>query len=74
MRPLATTAPSTANAITTDVEKAQTLLNSLSDPDIAINLEQVMDELLEEGIDKFVKPYDSLLQSLESRMEQLTPA
>lgn len=62
------------NAITTDVEKAQTLLNSLSDPDIAINLEQVMDELLEEGIDKFVKPYDSLLQSLESRMEQLTPA
>jgi transaldolase len=62
------------NAVTTDVEEAQTLLNSLSDPDININLEQVMDELLEEGIQKFVKPYDSLLQSLESRMEQLTPA
>jgi transaldolase len=62
------------NAVTTDVEEAQTLLHSLSDPDININLEQVMDELLEEGIQKFVKPYDSLLQSLESRMEQLTPA
>jgi transaldolase len=62
------------NAVTTDVEEAQTLLHSLSDPDININLEQVMDDLLEEGIQKFVKPYDSLLQSLESRMEQLTPA
>jgi transaldolase len=62
------------NAVTTDVDEARTLMDSLSDPDIAINLDEVMDELLEEGIQKFIKPYDSLLQSLESRMEQLTPA
>lgn len=62
------------NAVTTDVEAAKTLLNSLSDPDIAIDLEAVMDELLQEGIEKFNQPYDSLLQSLESRMEQLTLA
>jgi len=62
------------NAVTTDVEQAQTLLNSLSDSDINIDLDAVMDELLEEGIQKFVQPYDSLLQSLESRMKQLTTA
>ena len=62
------------NAVTTDVEEARTLLDSLSDSDIAIDLEEVMDELLEEGIQKFIQPYDSLLLSLKSRMEQLTPA
>jgi len=62
------------NAVTSDVESAYKLINSLSDDDIRINLDAVMDELLEEGIQKFVQPYDSLLQSLESRMKQLTPA
>lgn len=61
-------------AVTTDVEAAHTLLTSLADPDIAIDLETVMDELLAEGIDKFIQPYDALLQSLEARMEQLSPA
>jgi transaldolase len=62
------------NAVTNDVESAHKLINSLSDDDIRINLDAVMDELLEEGIQKFVQPYDSLLKSLESRMEQLAPA
>lgn len=62
------------NAITTRVDAAHTLLHSLADADIAINLDQVMAELLEEGIQKFVQPYDSLLKSLESRMKQLAPA
>ena len=61
------------NAVTTDAEEARTLIDSLSDADIAIDLEAVMDELLEEGIQKFIQPYDSLLQSLKSRMEQLAP-
>lgn len=60
------------NAVRTDREEAQTLLDSLSDPDINIDLDRVMDELLAEGIEKFVQPYDSLLQSLESRMKELT--
>ena len=62
------------DAVTTNVEAARTLLNSLSESDVQIDLDGIMEELLEEGIQKFVQPYDSLLQSLESRMEQLTPA
>jgi len=62
------------NAVTTDVEIASNLLNSLSAEDIQINLDEVMDELLEEGIDKFVRPYDSLLESLESQMQQVATA
>lgn len=62
------------NAVTTNAEAAENLMNSLSDADIQIDIDQIMDELLDEGIEKFVKPYDSLLQSLESRMEELTPA
>ena len=30
-----------------------------------------MDALLEEGIDKFIKPFESLMSSLESKVEQL---
>lgn len=62
------------NAVNSDVASAHKLINSLSDDDIRINLDAVMDELLEEGIQKFVQPYDSLLKSLESRMKQLAPA
>jgi transaldolase len=64
----------TCDAILTGAEEAKTLLNSLSDSDIQINLDGVMDELLEEGIQKFVKPYDALLESLESKVKQLIVA
>lgn len=57
-----------------EVDLARQQIESLADPAIDINLNQVMDELLEEGIDKFVKPYDALLQSIQEKMEQLTPA
>jgi transaldolase len=30
-----------------------------------------MAELLDEGIDKFVKPYESLLSSLDNKVKQL---
>jgi transaldolase len=62
------------NAVITDLDEAHTLLESLADEDIDIDLDSVMNELLEEGIQKFVQPYDSLLQSLESQMKQLTTA
>jgi len=32
-----------------------------------------MAELLNEGIDKFIKPYESLMQSLENKVQQLAP-
>ncbi|MFW6358990.1 MAG: transaldolase [Chroococcales cyanobacterium] len=62
---------SPANRIESDVDQAYTLINNLSDPDIAIDLDQVMDELLDEGIDKFIKPFNSLMSSLEEKVKKL---
>ncbi|MGL5804357.1 MAG: transaldolase [Xenococcaceae cyanobacterium] len=59
--------------IESEMEKAYNLMESLKDPDVNIDLEQVMKELLEEGIDKFVQPFDSLMQSLEDKVKQLSP-
>lgn len=57
--------------IETGVEEAYQTINSLNDSDVNINLSEVMDELLEEGIVKFVKPFDSLISSLESKVKLL---
>ncbi len=62
------------NRIETDVDKAYQLIASLKDPDININLDEVMDELIVEGIDKFVQPFDSLMKSLKDKVNQLSPA
>lgn len=60
-----------ASRIDTGVEEAYTLIESLSDPDIDINLAQVMTELLEEGIDKFIQPFNSLMSSLQEKVDRL---
>lgn len=60
------------NRVETDVDKAYHLIESLNDPDINIDLDRVMDELLSEGIDKFVKPFTSLMGSLEEKVKQLS--
>ena len=57
--------------IETKVEEAYKLLENLKDPDIDIDLDQVMAELLDEGIAKFVKPFESLMSSLEDKVKQL---
>ncbi|HEY9649697.1 MAG TPA: transaldolase [Coleofasciculaceae cyanobacterium] len=62
---------SPANRVEADVDKAYNLLESLKDPDIDINLDAVMDELLDDGIDKFVKPFESLIASLEDKVQRL---
>ncbi|ACB50726.1 transaldolase [Crocosphaera subtropica ATCC 51142] len=62
------------NRIETDVDEAYQLFESLKHPDIKINMDEVLDELLEEGIEKFVNPYDSLLESIENQAKQLTPS
>ncbi|BAU63466.1 transaldolase [Stanieria sp. NIES-3757] len=61
------------NQIETNLEEAYHLIESLKDPDLNIDLDHVMSELLEEGIDKFVQPYDSVLESLEEKVKQLSP-
>jgi len=62
-----------ASRIETRVEEAYKLIESLKDPEININLDEVMNELLTEGIDKFVQPFNSLTQSLEEKIGQLSP-
>ncbi|WP_392531702.1 transaldolase [Nostoc sp. C117] len=57
----------------TGVEEAYTLIENLKDPDINIDLDTVMDELLSEGIDKFIQPFQSLMNSLEEKIKVLSP-
>lgn len=61
------------NRVESNLEEAYNLMASLKDPDVDINIDQVMDELLAEGIDKFVKPFTSLLGSLEDKVKRLAP-
>lgn len=61
-----------ASRIETDVDQAYQLINNL--PEIGIDLDQVMAELLEEGIDKFIQPFESLISSLETKVKKLAPA
>lgn len=60
-----------ASRIESDVDSAYKLIESLKDPDINVNLDQVMDDLLSEGIDKFVQPFNSLMKSLEDKVQRL---
>ncbi|MCX7594208.1 MAG: transaldolase [Fischerella sp.] len=62
-----------ASRLETNVEEAYNLMESLKDPDVNIDINAVMDELLVEGIDKFVKPFQSLMNSLENKIKQLSP-
>ena len=62
---------SPANRVETGVEEAYNLMESLKDPDIDINIDEVMHELLEDGIDKFVKPFESLMGSLQEKVQKL---
>ena len=62
-----------ASRVETGVEEAYHLIESLKDPDIDINLDEVMEELLVEAIDKFVQPFQSLMSSLEEKINRLSP-
>jgi transaldolase len=62
-----------ASRVEADVDQAYQLIESLKDPDINIDINQVMDELLVDGIDKFVKPFESLMHSLEDKIKVLSP-
>lgn len=62
-----------APRIESGVSEAHNLINSLQKPEIDIDLDQVMDELLSEGIDKFIQPFDALITSLREKVDQLSP-
>ncbi len=61
------------NRVESKVQEAYNLMESLKDPDINIDINQVMDELLVDGIEKFVQPFQSLMNSLETKVKQLEP-
>ena len=63
-----------ASRIESNIEDAYKVIESLKDADIDIDIDAVMAELLEEGIEKFIKPFDSLMASLESKVKQLATA
>ncbi len=63
-----------ADRLETGLEEAHRLIDSLKDPDININLDEVMAEVLDEGIDKFIQPFQSLMESMEEKVKQLSPA
>ncbi|MGF1589310.1 MAG: transaldolase [Pleurocapsa sp.] len=60
-----------ANRIETDLDAAHQVIEGLKDDAVDIDLDAVMDELLQEGIDKFIKPFESLMSSLETKVKQL---
>ncbi len=60
-----------ANRIESNIEAAQKVIADLQAEEVNIDLDAVMDELLSEGIDKFIKPFESLMSSLESKVQQL---
>jgi transaldolase len=62
---------SPASRIETGIDEAYQLIENLGSPDIDINLNEVMDELLDDGIDKFVKPFESLMSSLDEKVQKL---
>lgn len=65
-----------------DIPNACDILRPVYDPiqgldgyvSLEIDLDQVMADLLDDGIDKFVKPFDSPMDSLVLKIQQLTPA
>jgi transaldolase len=62
-----------ASRVDTGIDEAYQLIDSLKGPDININIDTVMDELLTDGIEKFVKPFESLMNSLEDKIKLLSP-
>ena len=60
-----------ASRIEQNVDQAEITIASLSEVDI--NLAQVMDELLDEGITKFIQPFNALMASLEEKVNRLSP-
>lgn len=62
-----------ADRVESNLDEAYQTIESLKDPDVKIDLDRVMNDLLTEGIDKFVQPFQSLMESLEEKVKKLQP-
>lgn len=57
------------NTVEEDLDRAEQILSDLAD--LGINLDAVTKTLQEEGIDKFVQPFDKLLATIEEKRQAL---
>jgi transaldolase len=57
--------------IEADLDVANAQIAGLNDPEVGIDLDQVMEELLADGIDKFIQPFDTLMQAISDKGKQL---
>jgi len=55
-----------------DIDAAYSVIEQVKA--VGLDLDKIMMELQTEGVDKFVKPFASLMASLETKVKQLTPA
>jgi transaldolase len=60
---------SVAPTLEQGLEEAHEQLHSL--PEFGINLYDVMQELLDEGVENFIKPYDSLIRTITEKKAEL---
>jgi transaldolase len=60
-----------ADRIELDLAAATAAIASLQDSDVNIDLDQVMAELLVDGIEKFVQPFEKLMASLQAKADTL---
>jgi transaldolase len=60
-----------APRLTEGLDRAAAILESLPKPQLYIDLNQVSQRLEDEGIDKFNKPYDNLMKTLEAKRRAL---
>ena len=58
-----------AHSVTKGVDKAWGQLEQLAQ--LGIDLDKITEELQEEGVDKFVKPYESLLENIAEKVASL---
>ncbi len=60
--------------IETNVDEAIALIASLKDPDVNIDLDATMADLLADGIVKFVQPFDTLMKALQAKIDAIAAA
>ncbi|MBE9032950.1 transaldolase [filamentous cyanobacterium LEGE 11480] len=61
-----------APRIESNIDEANKLVESLGDDDVNIDLDRVMEELLADGIAKFVKPFETLMAALQAKVDKLS--
>jgi transaldolase len=57
------------DTILEDIEESKKMLESLSKVDI--DLKHVTDRLVDEGVEKFITPFDDLIEALEKKIEKV---